>query len=250
LESFFLNFLREDARALRVAYGVSFGVDEFSSADRDRLVRMGPLVRRFRAISVRERSGVDLCQNLWGVRAQWVIDPVLLLPASHYRAMVDRTPVKSVAPRLLSYVLDDSKTKGSLVTEMASRLAMGLTVAVPPEVPSLHEYRLRPEYWNRPSMESWVGQFLDHDFVVTDSFHGVVLSLLFHKPFIAIGNPCRGLARFTSLLGAVGLDSRLMSEADSLPDLSEPIPWGKVQDAIDMHRSRGWDFLRSSLSLG
>jgi hypothetical protein len=47
--------------------------------------------------------------------------------------------------------------------------------------------------------------------VVTDSFHACVFSILFGKPFVAIGNKRRGMSRFKSLLGTLGLNDRLIT---------------------------------------
>ena len=49
-------------------------------------------------------------------------------------------------------------------------------------------------------VEVWIRGFMNAEFVITDSFHACVFSILFHKPFVAIGNSGRGLTRFTSLL--------------------------------------------------
>lgn len=51
-----------------------------------------------------------------------------------------------------------------------------------------------------PPVEEWIRGFIDAEFVITDSFHGTVFSILFNKPFIAIANKSRGIARFNSIL--------------------------------------------------
>ncbi|PFG17461.1 polysaccharide pyruvyl transferase [Propionicimonas paludicola] len=247
LDSLCLDFLGDDPAPRRVAYGVSFGVDTLEEGERGRLEARGPLIRRFAAVSVREESGVQLCQDLWGVRAQWVIDPVLLLPADHYLDLIGAE--ERAGTGLLTYVLDDSAAKGALIAEAAARLDLPVMVAAPPEVRSARDYRAEPQRWQRPSMETWLSGFTRAEFVVTDSFHGVVLSLLFGKQFLAIGNVDRGLTRFESLLGRVGLRSRLICEGDPLPDLGEPIAWDGVRAAIADQRATSWDFLSRSLDV-
>lgn len=61
-----------------------------------------------------------------------------------------------------------------------------------------------------PSVENWLASFRDADFVVTDSFHACVFSILFNKPFVVIANKERGLSRFTSLLSQFNLQSHLL----------------------------------------
>lgn len=64
----------------------------------------------------------------------------------------------------------------------------------------------------QPSVEQWLRGFYDAEFVVTDSFHACVFSILFNKPFIAIENEDRGTSRFTSLLSMFGLKDRLITD--------------------------------------
>jgi len=69
---------------------------------------------------------------------------------------------------------------------------------------------------------------MDAQFVVTDSFHGTVFSILFNKPFIAIANKERGLTRFTSLLKLFHLEDRLFfSSEDFVPENLKEINWNQ-----------------------
>jgi len=83
--------------------------------------------------------------------------------------------------------------------------------------------------------------FANAQFVITDSFHGCVFSIIFHKPFIAIANQWRGLSRFTTLLGHFNLQSRLvfsyeefLNRREQLLNTIDYIPIGKrLEDLRD-----------------
>lgn len=63
----------------------------------------------------------------------------------------------------------------------------------------------------------WLRLFLlNPRFVVTDSFHGCVFSIIFRKDFIAILNEGRGAVRFYSLLNMFDLEDRLVTGLDDL----------------------------------
>ena len=51
---------------------------------------------------------------------------------------------------------------------------------------------------------------MEAEYVLTDSFHGMAFSIIFEKQFLVVGNKRRGLARFTSLLGELGITERLI----------------------------------------
>ena len=101
-----------------------------------------------------------------------------------------------------------------------------------------------------PSVEQWLASFCDADFVVTDSFHGCVLSVLLHKPFVAVGNSLRGMSRMSSLLTMFGLDGRLVQGIDPEDDgeywLAEP-DWKAVDAVLDDQREKSMGFLQNVL---
>lgn len=100
-----------------------------------------------------------------------------------------------------------------------------------------------------PSVESWLQSFRDAKFIVTDSFHGTVLSILFNKPFIAVGNSARGMARFESLLSQFGLTDRLVESPEEVsPKLvHSQIDWKAVNDKREALASAGRQFLKTQL---
>ncbi|WP_207100516.1 Coenzyme F420 hydrogenase/dehydrogenase, beta subunit C-terminal domain [Paracoccus shandongensis] len=102
------------------------------------------------------------------------------------------------------------------------------------------------------SVEGWLAAFRNADYVVTDSFHGVAFFLIFNRLFVAYGNAERGLARFRSLLRAVGLEDRLIviSEGADAEALMQPIDWPAVNRRLDALRSRSLQFLVDALSSG
>lgn len=68
----------------------------------------------------------------------------------------------------------------------------------------------------QPPVEQWLRGFMDAELVVTDSFHACVFSILFHKPFVVVGNKERGLARVKSLLKMFGLEERWNSDIPTI----------------------------------
>jgi exopolysaccharide biosynthesis predicted pyruvyltransferase EpsI len=101
-----------------------------------------------------------------------------------------------------------------------------------------------------PPVTNWIRGFMDARFVVTDSFHGTVFSILFNKPFLAIGNPKRGMSRFVSLLKTFGLEDRLIEvNSPNIKNLvQQPIDFDKVNLILEHERSAAFSFLNEALS--
>ena len=85
--------------------------------------------------------------------------------------------------------------------------------------------------------------------MITDSYHGTIFSILFNKPFLAVGNKKRGLDRFESLLSIFNLKNRLVEDLDSfnIELIHEPICWDSVNRTIEIERKKGLKFLSDGL---
>lgn len=254
MPTFFLDFLGNDTGTRRVAFASSFGKDEWEFTPAMTKI-CAPLAKRFHAISVREDSGISLCEKYLGVSAEHVIDPTMLLSKEDYCEIVARDEERGVlekrapAKRLFAYVLDESPEKKSLISDVATRLGLSVEEIMP------EREALQSGDVSYPPVSAWLRDFRDAEFVVTDSFHGCVFSIIFNKPFIAIGNASRGMSRFRSLLKMFGLENRLVSTGENSANLrervssliAEKIDWETVNDIRFREQERSRAFLEKAL---
>jgi nitroreductase len=247
LSDFFLGFVPEDDdKVRRISYAPSFGASDWEF-DAGQTAVAKRLIQRFTAVSVREDSGVALCRDHLGVEAQHVLDPTLLLTPEHYARLFDFRQRKSSGDRLLTYILDGNDDKARVTDAIAARLSLRpFSTSGQPSGPA--DAPGGPG--GDKTVEGWLAAFHDAAFVVTDSFHGVAFSILFNKPFIAYGNPGRGLARFTSLLKMFGLEDRLVvsSKDVDLDGVVQPVDWSTVNDRLSRLRGDSLRFLTSALT--
>ena len=247
LFDFFMKFLpEENKRVKRISYAASFGTDDWEY-DTDQTAEVASLIKRFSAVSVREDSGVGLCRDHLGVEARHVLDPTLLLTPEHYARLFSPAQRQQQSGQLLAYILDRNEDKTRVVEELSRRLSIspysttGLPFgpAIPPEGDE-----------GDASVEGWLAAIQQAAFVVTDSFHGAVFSILFNKPFIAYGNPKRGMARFVSLMRMLGLEDRLVVQRGDIDvdRMLQPIDWAAVNRRLERLRGESQEFLTSALS--
>lgn len=99
------------------------------------------------------------------------------------------------------------------------------------------------------SVLEWVSNIANAKYVITNSFHGMVFSIIFRKQFVVIMNEERGAARFKSLLSMFGLENRLLNNYnDALFLFSETIDYSAIDPIIDLWRNKSINFLIKSLS--
>lgn len=245
IEDAFLDFTSLwDVR--RVSYAASFGTDHLEY-ELEQLYKCSSLLSTFDAVSVREASAVQMCDE-WFDRedAVHVLDPVMLLTAEHYAHLAELSSERPCKGKILSYVLDPDNSKRYILERVEGWLAKESHNAYVPD----RDRNIPLEKRIVPSIRQWLSCFADAEFVVTDSFHGCVLSVLFHKPFIALANPGRGMSRILSLLESLGLDDRIVQGLDPDDDgeyYLSGIGWDDVDARLSEMKERSIEFLRNAL---
>lgn len=236
----FLAF-SNDWNIKRIAYAPSFGTDKWEYIDN--CEELCKAIKLFDAISVRELSGVKICHQHMKVDAKQVLDPTMLLTKEDYvKLFIKNHPTRS-SGNLLCYILDENASKKGLIERVSrERRLMPFHVNVGILGSGSIEQRIKP------SIETWLRGFYDADMVITDSFHACVFSILFGKPFIAIGNTERGMGRFFSLLEMFGLRNNLLTDvAQYNPDCDYSLK-GTVPESLSKWRMISNDYLVNALN--
>ena len=244
--NYFLDFAK-DWDVKRLTYAASFGVDqwEFSPTQTDKCAALAKL---FDAISVREESGVELCNKYLSVDAQLVLDPTLLLKKEDYIQLVKNENEPQVEGNLFCYVLDTDDCKSDFINRVAKKTGLTPCFCMPRLTPTFENYLKDRDACVIPPVTKWIRSFMDAEIVIADSFHGTVFSIIFNKPFWVLGNHERGMARFYSLLKMFGLEDRLViPEKLKETDYSKPIDWNQVNEKHNKMREAALRFLSVNL---
>ena len=200
LSAFFLDFGKEDV--LRISYAASWGRTNIPE-DESELIR--PLLAKFDAVSVREESGIGVCNRLGREDAVLSPDPVLLHGAEVYRRLYRGPDVKIPEGKYLFFYFmnHDGDYDRRAVFEWAA--AHDLKVIYVTD--DWHEELER----SFPGLTGWLALIDNAEYVVTNSFHCSVVSLIFEKKFGVIkrtGSHAGMNTRMDSLFAGFGIESR------------------------------------------
>ena len=241
----FLAFA-ESWNVKRIAYAASFGTDKWEYSQEDTFA-CAKLAKKFNAISVRESSAVNICKEKLGVEACHLIDPTMLLEVEEYISLFQEQGTPKSTGNLMCYILDSNDDTSQIINDIARYKNL-----VPFYTNSRTEDNNAPiEERIQPPVETWLRGFYDAEFVVTDSFHACVFSILFKKPFVVYGNNDRGMARFTSLLQMFGLTDRLVETKEEAKEIAtKAINWNNVHELLQKHRKKAFEFLYIHLKEG
>lgn len=198
---FYLDFISKDKGIKRIAYASSFGVDDWEYSVEE-TKECSKLAKLFDAISVREQSGVDLCKEYLGVDSELVLDPTLLLEKEDYLALIGDRYKADKSEGVFTYFLDKNEDKKKAAEYIANELSSRVySCQAKHSLGDLNSNKLGD--YKMPAIQDWLASFANAEFILTDSFHGMVFSIVFEKPFLVIVNKERGSARFESLLGKI-----------------------------------------------
>ena len=232
-EVFFLRF----AKGGKAAYGVSLGEMDIEAN--------GETLRRwtddFIAVSVREKSVAERLAKVLGRDVSVVLDCTLLLSGRDYADM--ETPVSGTdRPYLLLYNVQGSPASVKTALSAAKRLGLGIIDVSPTPSP----FSKVPG--SRRLIGIGPGEFLslvkNAAFVVTNSFHGTVFSILFEKEFLAIPHSNRG-GRTLDLLASTGLEGRLGGDAAAME--AGKTDYAPVRERLAALRASSLDYLHRIL---
>lgn len=243
IENYFFSFI-DDSVIKLVSYAASFGIENPSYSEYQRKI-CGELFAKFSSVSLRENSGFDVIKNMgWLARKnpRIVMDPTMLLRKEDYLHLID-SEVQRGSQNVLCYVLDYKSQFATLVDKVVKETKLSPNFIMDP-------IRWTYDFYVLPSIEKWLSAFEETSFVVTDSFHGTVFSILFNKPFIVCVNKGRGQDRFYTLLGHFGLLDRIAStENDVCEILKQNIDWTCVNKILEEKRTESLRYLKDALDL-
>ena len=207
--------------AVKLSYAASFGC---MSLEDKTIEFITPLLKRFDAISVRENSGKEILSRI-GIDATVVCDPSVLLPVSSYLQLSKHTENEVFIALYLLHLVDYNQKKE-------------IIRAFPGQ--KIKDIEMNTE-------EEWIGSIADASFLVTNSYHGMMVALKMHTPFAVVlsSGVLTGMNdRFYTILERIGLMNRVITKENQLSSIyNSPIEWDSVDEELQRYAEESKQFL-------
>jgi hypothetical protein len=231
-KNYFLGFIKESTK--KVSYAASFG---FLNIPQDKRDWYKKILSDYKYYNVREESGISIIKDLLDVNANLTIDPTLLLSRKDWESVMALPSVTE--PYILVYQLSPSNQLIEVVEKM--RLITGYKVIAIPFIMGLY-FKYSSRIKSGPA--EWLGLFHQADYIITDSFHGTVFSVLFNKRFWACVS--QNEVRITSLLRQLGLEKRLIfSDKNINVDFIEDLLYTEIMPKLELLRKQSLEIIKS-----
>ena len=239
-EQYFLRFASEGKR---VSYAPSFGINQISTAN---INRCREYLEGFRPgrLSCRDLSGVKMIKKQFGLEAQHVVDPTMLLDKEQWNRLVDiERMIKN--PYVLLYLFGGLGRGRKQLLHQIDNWMLG----------DLKSLSISGDYCIRnPHIGplEYVRLFRDAEFVVTDTFHGMVFSLIYEKPFVVLTRNdglhwSKYSDRMTSLLDMLGISERWHDESTLMPETFKALDYKDITPKLERLRHDSMAYLNNAL---
>lgn len=231
--NYFFDFI-SDNKTKRYSYAASFGLNEWHGTEEDRNA-ISELLKKFNRISVREESGVKICKETFGVDAELVLDPTLLHTGYFYEQTLLKNHNRQQSGKVVSYILGKNNKKQ--VKEIAGwaksiNLKHNELFWTSIEHPSLigksefHATHVTPT--------EWLNEIRNAEYIITNSFHATVFSILFQKQFVVLTHIGGGNNRIETLFNSLGIKNRCVADTSRINEIiEEKIDYRTIEDNHD-----------------
>ncbi len=240
--AFYLDFLPDEAP--RFALSSSFGRDEIKDKEEEKEV--SKMLKKYRAISVRESSGINILNKMGIKDAEHVLDPTLLLDKDMWKKIVKGKELeKKDGKYILVYQLNMKNKEFDDYVKKLSKAKKMPVIRV-----SINNYQ-RFKYGiliDTPNVLDFLDYFINAEYVVTDSFHGTAFSINLNKKFICVF-PKKFSARLQSILELTGLEDRKLNNNNDLNQIDKEIDYDKVNKILEQERIKTNNFIDKALKL-
>ena len=220
----FLAFAPEEKR---VAFAPSFGS---SNIPEDRRQEYVEYLTKFKALSVREHRGAEIIKELTGRDATVLVDPTMILSIAEWNKIANDGPNFKY---VLVYILGNMSQEYKEYIDRASTNNNWKIIDI-----------MNDPNYSGSNPSDFVGLIRDSQMVITDSFHGAVFSLLYHKKMALLGrigahDMSSRLSTLLRTFNIEGIQNKGVMQLD--------VDWAQFEEQLLKEQKLALNFLQNNL---
>lgn len=236
IDPLYLSFVSNKPK---IAYSASFGKEKI---DDDEIVKTQKYIDDYLAISVREKSAVNIIRNQYNYEnAVQILDPTLVMDREFWKKLANKG--KKYNNYVLIYQLNKNKDFDKYAENVAKRMNCNLIRICR----GYHQILLNGKSIITPSVETFVSLFENANFVVTDSFHALSFCTNLNTPFACI-YPNNFNTRLKSHLDMFNLIDRHITDFNNYEIINKSINWDKVNNILEEKRKVTNNFVDNAIN--
>lgn len=234
-KALFLDFVPKNKR--KIAYAASFGKSELQ---KNEIEETKQLLKKYDRISLREKSGVDICKQMGFENTINVLDPTLLLSGDEWGKISSNRYVNQ------NYILVYNLNRNKKIDKYAENLSKKTGLKIFYLSYQLHEFYKKGKMICNPIVEDFLSLVKNAKYVITDSFHATAFSINFNVDFIIV-YPEKYSTRLQNILELLDLENRVAENENDMDIIKIKIDYKKVSKIMLSIRQKSLEWLKNSL---
>ncbi len=238
---YMLSFVPDNIK--KISYAASIGLDKIPE---DMTSKYASLLSSFDSISVRESKGAELLETNCGVHAEIVLDPTMLINEKEWAKIEKKPELVTDEKYIFCYFLNQENNYKKCVMDFAHKNGY--------KIIGISAKKADKEWINIVNIGPREFLWLIHnaETIITDSYHGTIFSLLYHKKFNTLKRflnddiICQN-SRIYQLESYFGLEKNIIEVTDTTELITLDIDYDKFEINLDRLREHSFGFLRKAL---
>lgn len=235
--AYFLEFVPQGKKC--ITYAASFGKDKI---EEHLIEKLPELTKKYSKLLIREDTGVDILQKYTNKKnIEQVLDPTLLLTKEEWNELGEKIKLKEN-----SYILVYQLHHNKFFDEYLKKVSKLTKLPIIRINPSFYFKFKFGKFEYLPTPGQFITYFKNAKYVITDSFHGTVFSIIYNKKFVDI-LPNKTSTRIESILKLVGLEKRIIKNLDEVSWLDDRIDYKEINIKLASERKKSIELLRRAI---
>ncbi len=236
-EAYFLEFVKEKKC---ISYASSLGKTELSQNLRNNIFN---LLKKYSYILVREKSAKEILIENKLENVEQVLDPTFLLEKTEWEELSQKSNKKIKKKYVLVYQLHDNKEFNKYAKEFAKKKNLKLLRISP----SFYHITRSGKLIYLPTQYDFLKYFQNAEYILTDSFHATVFSIIFNKQFIDIMPKNKTGTRIESILNLLGIENRILDNYNDFELIDKKINYIVVNKKIEEERKMSISLFKNAI---
>lgn len=232
---YFLNFPKANAK--RISYAASFGHVGFEGVEQSHLNNMKFFLKHFDNISVREETACKMLKDNFNVNSEQLIDGAFHIPKEKLEEFTKEYDDEFKKDYILAFCLPYYEKLDKYENDLN-------------EISKKINIPIKKLYFDKKiPVQKWLSYIKNAKFVISDSFHAIVFSIIFNVPFVQISNAQNTQSRFEGLFKTLEIKNFSTDDLSKI-DLNEIIQsfdWNLINLKLESEILRAQEWLANAM---
>lgn len=241
--TYFLDFIKKDEGIVKASYAASTSID----GEKEKTVRefFAKYLKEFSFVSLREKEFIPIAQEYTKEKVISCVDPTQLLSANDYESIINIPEITDRGYILLFRIWPYEKLRDfANILSLHTKKKLVAVTFYEGEYTFVEGSKIVKQL----EVPKWLSYFKNADLVITDSFHGLMFSIIFRRPFYIWAKKDARAYRIKNILKSLELSDRMYRD-DIVPSkIDFSIDYTKANEKLSIMKESSIEYLKQIIN--